>query len=243
MQDHKVLEYKKVLFLAIALALALGCGLSTPTPSPTPKPPALKQSPLVKASVVVADPAPKVTGSVHPPLPVEFMFLESDCPTQAFTGLTAKYGPGALNCRYHWDGKFGANNVELTIMQYTDPEKFKIVITSDIVYRQKAVASQKATQAAGSNKKNDHTDVIQDDSDGAIYMETYDGYATTDNPDIPLCGNGMGTVGVNGQFVVTLMVSESCDISTSASDYSKVMIALRDAALAAIGRQESNNVP
>ena len=50
-------------------------------------------------------------------------------------------------------------------------------------------------------------------------------------------------MGVHGQFEIYMYLRESCDISTSAIDYSNLMRTMRNAALAAITRAEKKMTP
>ena len=77
----------------------------------------------------------------------------------------------------------------------------------------------------------------------SLYLETYNGYPSTTDPEIPLCGNGWGALGVDDKFEVTLSLTESCDISKDADVYSLALENLRDAALKAIQHAEANQAP
>jgi hypothetical protein len=50
-------------------------------------------------------------------------------------------------------------------------------------------------------------------------------------------------MGVHGQFEVYMYLRESCDISTSASDYSNLLRSMQAAAVAAVTRAEKSMKP
>jgi len=172
-----------------------------------------------------------------------FLFIDSDCPADLFQGLTTGWGAGSLDCRYHWVGYFGANNVEMRIMQYPDHSHYQQVISSDLANYRTNVANDKAAQAAPGVQNKKNLDIIQDDANGYIYMETYQSLTSVTDPETTLCGNGWGALGVDEKFEVTLSLTESCDISKDADVYSLALENLRDAALKAIQRAEANRAP
>jgi hypothetical protein len=207
-----------ILALALLAGMLLACSILTsekavPTNTPVPDSSGTRRAPLVPLST----------------------FINADCPTQSLTGLTSNASPGALDCTWHWRGKFGADNAEMRIMQYPAAPLYQQVLKTDLQHLQQQAANLKS-----SPRKNDNLDVLLADLNNYIYMETYTGSATTDNPATPLCGDGWGAMGVHDQFEVTFYLRESCDISTSASDYSQVMTTLQKAALAAILRAEKS---
>ena len=171
------------------------------------------------------------------------LFIDSDCPSEAFPGLTTGWGAGSLDCTYHWTGHFGVNNLEMRIMQYPDHSHYQQVISFDLANYRTTVANNKATQAAPGVQKKVNLDIIEDDAKGFIYMETYNSGPTTANPEIVLCGHGWGVIGVDEKFEVTLSLNDSCDISADADVYSLALVNLRDAALEAIKRAEANKAP
>lgn len=166
-----------------------------------------------------------------------------DCPTQGLSGLTTNASPGVLDCTYHWNGNFGADNAEIRIMQYPAAPLFQQVLSSDLKNLQNQVATIKSDQSRGTGRKNDNLDIIQADSINYIYMETYTGPAKTGSTAVPLCGDGWGAMGVHGQFEVYMYLRESCDISTSASDYSNLLRSMQAAAVAAVTRAEKSMKP
>jgi hypothetical protein len=172
-----------------------------------------------------------------------FLFIDSDCPADLFQGLTTGWGAGSLDCRYHWVGHFGANNLEMQIMQYPDHSHYQQVISSDLANYRTNVANDKAAQAAPGVQNKKNLEIIQDDANGYIYMETYQSLPSTSDPETTLCGNGWGALGVDEKFEVTLSLTDSCDISKEVDVYSLALDNLRDAALAAIKRAEANRAP
>ena len=96
------------------------------------------------------------------------LFIDSDCPAEAFQGLSAGWGAGSLDCTYHWTGHFGANNLEMRIMQIPDHSQYQKVISSDMANYRTAVANEKATQAAPGVQNKKNLDIIQDDANGFI---------------------------------------------------------------------------
>ena len=177
-----------------------------------------------------------------PPAPLAW-FQDSDCPTRGLSGLTTNASAGALDCTYHWHGNYGVDNAEIRIMQYPAAPLFQQVLSSDVKNLQNQVATLQSSQSAGTGQKNDNLDIIQADSIDYIYMETYTGSTRVGSTATPLCGDGWGAMGVHGQFEVSLVVRESCDISTSAIDYSNLMRSMRDAATAAVLRAEKTMHP
>ncbi len=171
------------------------------------------------------------------------LFVDSDCPADLFPGLTAGWGAGSLDCTYHWTGHFGVNNLEMRIMQYPDHSQYQKVISSDLANYRTAFTNEKATQAAPGVQNKKNLDIIQDDANSFIYMETYQSLPSTTDSEITLCGNGGGAVGVDEKFEVTLSLTDSCDISKDADVYSLALENLRDAALKAIERAEANKAP
>jgi hypothetical protein len=208
-----------------------------------PAKPAQGQVPQVEGKSQNGEKPAAVEGTIRPTDVIKAMFLESDCPAD-FQGLDARYGPGSLSCRYHYDGNFGAINFEMEVLEYPKAEDYQRVFDSDTGYKLSAVETFKATQSSGKSPyKNYNLDIVQDDGTGVIYMETYDGYPNEGDPTVPLCGSGMGTVGVDGKFVVTVQVNEVCGYASTAGDYSRLITTLRDAALVAIARAEAGTTP
>jgi hypothetical protein len=186
---------------------------------------------------------PDASGTQHAPLIPLAGFLDSDCPTQGLSGLTTNASPGALDCTYHWNGNFGANNAEIRIMQYPAAPLFQQVLSSDLKNLQTQVATIKSDQSRGTGRKNDNLDIIQADSIDYIYMETYTGPATIGSTAVPLCGDGWGAMGVHGQFEVYMYLRESCDISTNASDYSNLIRSMQAAVVKAVTRAVKSMQP
>lgn len=186
---------------------------------------------------------PDASGTYRAPIAPLAWFQDSDCPTQGLSGLVSNASAGALDCTYHWNGKFGADNAEIRIMQYPAAPLFQQVLISDLKNLQAQVANIRSNQAAGTGRKNDNLDIIQADSINYIYMETYTGPAKTGSTAVPLCGDGWGAMGVHGQFEVYMYLRESCDISTSASDYSNLLRSMQAAAVAAVTRAEKSMKP
>jgi hypothetical protein len=170
------------------------------------------------------------------PGPIEVMFLEQDCSIEGLVVKDTNYGTGSLYCTYQ-------NHAALTIKQYNDPGQYQTVFDGGKRFRQNAIDTFKATQAAGGLHKNYNVDVIQDDDAGTIYLESYDDNPTVDDPAIPFCGYGMGTLGVDDKFVVTVELDGLCDASSRAEDYIQILTALRDGALAAIARASAASAP
>jgi len=67
---------------------------------------------------------------------------------------------------------------------------FAQVISSDLKNLQDQVARIKSDQSGSTGRKNDNVDIIQVDENDYIYMETYNGSATTGSTTMPLCGDG-----------------------------------------------------
>ncbi|MGB8213569.1 MAG: hypothetical protein WCE68_08425 [Anaerolineales bacterium] len=183
------------------------------------------------------------SGTLHAPLVPLAGFLDSDCPSQGLSGLTSNASPGALDCTYHWNGKWGADNAEMRIMQYSTASIYDQIMETDLQNLQNQVAQIKTNQASGGGRQNDNIDILQADTNDYIYMETYNGSPAVGSTAVPLCGDGWGAMGVHAEFEVTFDLRESCDISTSASDYSALMRTMRDAAQAAINRAEKVMYP
>ena len=61
--------------------------------------------------------------------------------------------------------------------------------------------------------------------------------------NIPVCGNGLAALTVEGKFLVTVEMYNMCRIYNFASDYSFAITGFRDDALAAIVRAEKDYVP
>jgi hypothetical protein len=184
-------------------------------------------------------------GTVHPTLPLEVLFINSDCPTQtpkgALPALTPNGSHGALDCRYHAAGQYGPDNMEIRIYQYNDPVQFKQIMDSELgKLIPQAIASKKADYSPTdfNQLSNEGVDEIQNDASGIVYMITYnDGNSW--KPANPLCGDGGGELSVEGKFVIELRL-KSCNLSEFATDYSQVLTSMKDAALAAIQRAEAN---
>jgi hypothetical protein len=183
------------------------------------------------------------SSTVRPTDVVWALFIDSGCPADLFPGITTGWGAGSLDCTYHWRGHFGVNNLEMRIMQYPDHSQYQKAISSDLANYRTNVANDKAAQAAPGVQNKKNLDIIQDDASGFIYMETYNGNPSTTDPEIPLCGNGWGALGVDEKFEVTLSLTDSCDISKDADVHSLALENLRDAALNAIKRAEANQAP
>ncbi len=179
--------------------------------------------------------------TIHPTDVMQALFIDSDCPGEAFPGLTTSWGAGSLDCTYHWTGHFGVNNLEMRIMQYPDHSQYQQVISSDLANYRTIVTNDKATQAAPGVQTKKDLNVIEDDTNGFIYMETYNRPPSATDSETALCGYGWGVLGVDDKFEVSLSLTDACDISTSADVYS--LATLRDAALAAIKRAEANKAP
>ncbi len=188
-------------------------------------------------------PPPAEVGTVFATLPPEVWFASSDCPKDLFPGLTASGDDlGVLVCTYHWVGKFGVNNAEIRIFQYTDRTRYNQTLQANLDNNRKAVTNEQATQAAPNLAIKKAIDVIEDDITGYIYMETYEGNYQVNN-EIPNCGFGWGNVGVDEKFEVTVDITDACDISLFAPEYSRAIISMRDAALAAIAHAEAGSKP
>ena len=141
-------------------------------------------------SSIPKDTEPDESGTQRAPLVPMAWFLASDCPTQGLGGLTTNASAGALDCTYHWNGEFGGNNAEMRIIQYPAAPVFAQVISSDLKNLQDQVARIKSDQSGSTGRKNDNVDIIQVDENDYIYMETYNGSATTGSTTMPLCGDG-----------------------------------------------------
>ena len=225
--------------------------MKTPTNTPLPKAYQLTVTAMTAASVQLTEDAnhlaqttqavPKPVGTVRPTDVKMFMFAEADCPKDLFPVLKYfSFGPGALDCQYHFPGTNGvANNMEIRIFQYPDPQKFQQIISGDMATQQKIIANVKNDAAAGRHK-NEALDVIKDSPTESIYMHTYDEtYLQDANTLTQSCGEGGGVLSFDGIFVVSLRFS-SCSFYTSPGDYSRGILSMRDAAETAIADAEAN---
>jgi hypothetical protein len=254
---------KSTFMLLIALIFLQGttksCDQFTPTPSPKPilasrvpnqgapanpqpSQPAQSQS-NPEPQALVTQPQP--IGTIHPTTLPEVMFLNSDCPTSGFSGLTPNGSHGALDCMYHWVGKFGPNNLELRIMQYNDPARYKLILDGEVTnFLPKEVVSDKEEfgSTTSSHYSDYYLDMIEESDSSYIFLNTYKDRQTIANPEVALCGNGHGVFGVEGKFVVELQM-RSCDLANYIGEYRGVMNTLKDAAEAAITRADANKAP
>jgi hypothetical protein len=237
-ETHKE-KFHRILALIVLLGVMLACAQTPATPPVSP----------LKATQPVASPSPsveqQVSGTIHPPTVPEVMFLESDCPTDGLSGLTANYGPGALYCNYHWIGKAGVNNLELRIMQYNNPQDYKQVLDSEVTnFLPKELDSRKqdVRGTPGSHYSDYLIDLMEESDSSFIMLSTFHDSQTDIVPALALCGDGHGFFGVDGKFVVELRV-DACDLSDFIGEYRGVMTALKHAAEAAIARAEAEQTP
>ena len=117
------------------------------------------------------------------------------------------------------------------------------MISSDLAHYRIIVANEKATQSAPGVQMKKSLNSIEDNTNGFIYMETFNKGPTTADPEIAICGYGWGVIGVDEKFEVTLSLTDSCDLSYYSVVYTMALVTLRDAALKAIKRAEANKAP
>jgi hypothetical protein len=234
-------RFMELLALIVLLAAMLACA-TTPTTPPVSQPLPLQPKPS-QTNTVQAPPnaQPPVSGTIHPTTLPEVLFLETDCPTNGFSGLTSNGSHGSLSCRYHWVGKAGVNNLQLTITQYNDPLDYKQVLDTEVTnFLPKELDSRKqdVRGTPGSHYSNYYLDLMEESDSSLIMLSTYQDSQTDIAPQLASCGDGHGFFGVDGKFVVELRVA-SCDLGDFIGEYRGVMNALKDAAEAAIARAEA----
>ena len=228
--------------LAVLLLAALGCnltGIAGDGAKPaSPVPPVQEASPTTPPQSQPS--AAAGTGTVHAPVisgtpPVIYWFSEEQCacgnlPVQA----EARYGAGALECRFAWAGEYiDDNSIYFSILQLDDTARLDKEFSENLGWIQDAAQTDQAFIDSGS-LPDDQQYIARNELNGFSFVTTGPGGGSSKtNTEIPMCGNGSGVLRVYGKFLVEIRLF-ACDLGSDRDVYMTMLETLEDCALSSI---------
>lgn len=238
--------------LLLLLLAGLGCNLTNVASNIPEPPPQVPSAPLDSPPTITtvsgnpaAQPSATVmeaagTQTVHAPLisgtpPVIYWFSEEQCacgslPVQA----EARYGAGALECRYAWAGEYiDDNSIYFSIHQLDDTARLDKEFSEHLGWMQDAAETDQAFIDSGS-LPDDQLYIARNELNGFSYVTTGPGGGSSKtNTEIPMCGNGSGVLRVYGKFLVEIRLF-ACDLGSDRDVYMTMLETLEDCTLSSI---------
>ena len=171
------------------------------------------------------------------PKPV-YWFSEEDCACMTYPGeVYAKYGPGSLQCRYNWSGRYiEGNQANINIKHYDDPALLEEVYAQESGWLRDTARTYKTTTQLSTDPV--YTFEDRDGPDGFGFMATHPGGESYNGEEIPLCFIGSTVLVVEGGFLVKLQL-DSCDLGEERENYLDAMQALETCALSSITKAKA----
>ena len=162
-----------------------------------------------------------------------YWFSEEDCACATYPGeVYTKVGPGSLQCRYGWSGRYIEDNqASISIKHYDDQALLEEVYAQESGWLRDTARTHKTSTELSTDLVYTYED--RDGTDGFGFMATFPGGDSYNGEEIPICFSGSTILVIESSFLVKLQL-DSCDLGEERENYLNAMQTMETCAASSI---------